>query len=135
MANERACKTCSHYDPYDGGLDVNTNGDVVGGIDSDIGQCSGLGHIVEVAETDSCPHWEGDPPDNQQRARLEADVVQAALAWRRAGWAHRRMLNAILNGPTRYDFSVLPAYEDAEKALLAAADALLAFLGEGTDAG
>jgi hypothetical protein len=103
---------------FDGGLDVNTNGDVVGGIDSNIGQCLGLGHIVEVKEADTCPHWEGDPPDNQRRARLEAGVVQAALAERR------------LRDP---EVASLAIWYTALTAYNAAVGELLAFLGEGGD--
>ena len=131
MASRHACKTCTHYDPYDGGLDVNTNGDVVGGIDSNVGQCLGLGHIVEVKEADTCPHWEADPLDKWQQARLEADVVRTALAHMGARDAYEQMARTVW--PSQYDAATVRAVYLTQTALDVATSALLAFLGEGTD--
>ena len=87
MATDARCETCAHYSPYDGGLDVNDNGDVVGGSDSDRGQCFGMEATIEVKCTDVCPHWKGQMSHRSpsEKARLEAAVVKAALAERRAG--------------------------------------------------
>ena len=121
MASEErhCCKSCDHYWPHDGS------------IDTDLGQCFVTQHIADVKCTDTCPYWHGEDLQRHsvERVRLETDVVQAALAERRAG-LHMRATMAMHAA----DDAAVKAWNKALDANYAAVDALLAFLGEGKDA-
>ena len=62
----------------------------------------------------------------QQECRLDADVIEAALAWRRAYLAYERENDLDRDARLRH----VDEIEQAEDAMSAACDALLAFLGE-----
>ena len=65
----------------------------------------------------------------QQECRLDADVIEAALAWRRAYLAYERENDLDHEACKRH----VDEIEKAEDAMSAACDALLAFLGEDAD--
>jgi hypothetical protein len=69
---------------------------------------------------------------SEEQARLEADVVQAALAERRADLAYEQMTRTVW--PCQYSRETVQPVYAAQKALAVAIDALLAFMGEATDA-
>jgi hypothetical protein len=66
---------------------------------------------------------------DSERARLEAAVVEAALAERRAELAYDAMAASVW--PSQYDTETTRAVYASRKAYEAAVDALLAFVGEG----
>ena len=63
---------------------------------------------------------------DQQECRLDAEVIEAALAWRRAYVAYERENDLDRDARLRH----VDEIEKAEDAMSAACDALLAFLGD-----
>jgi len=70
--------------------------------------------------------------ESDEQTRLEAAVVEAALAERRAEMAYEQMTRTVW--PCQYSRETVQPVYAAQKALAVAIDALLAFLEEGNDA-
>ena len=76
------------------------------------------------------PHESQSEGLEQVQASLEYDVVQAALAERRAELAYEELMGRFLHHYGGWDTNIEGARNTTGEALQAAVDALLAFLGE-----